>query len=796
MRAMLSRLFSWRTRLRRLFSRVYWLRPLLARHLPVIEGDHDGLILIQIDGLSLRQFERALDSGRMPFLHRLLRRENYAFRPHYSGLPSTTPAVQGELFYGVRTAVPAYGFRDPHSGRMVTMLEQAPAAAVECRLAQHPGLLAGGSGYCNVYSGGASESHFCAANTGWNPPDGLSAFRLAVVAALNLFVLVRMFTLTLIELGIAMYDLVVGSQEGHPFWRELKFIPVRVAISVLLREVATLGARIDAARGLPVIHVNFLGYDEQSHRRGPDSAFAHWTLGGIDDAIKRIWNEARRSSLRDYDLWVFSDHGQQRVEPYERRCGRTVERAVAGVMDAWAQPHTPSPARSVMLQRIDWMGWTGLSSWLARVWPDVPSPYNWIAADGPVAHVYPPQPVPPEEVPAVARRLVEEAAIPMVAVAGPHRSARVWTARGERRLPDDAAELLGADHPFLNEAACDLVDVIGHKDAGQFVLLGWDPAARPVSFAPENGAHGGPGPEETGGFLLAPLSDRLPGPENSLRPLAMRLAAMRVLHRVGEHPHAERRGRVASGRTVRVMTYNIHSCRGLDGRYSIQRVARAVAEHHVDVLCLQEVDIAHGRSGFHDQAQRLAEALEMGFCFLPLLQRDTQHYGIATLSHLPLRQVKADFLPGLRWMEPRGALWAEVLIGDVPVQVLNTHLGLNPRERQVQVDTLLGPEWLGSESCRPPVVLCGDFNLGTGTGPFQRLKGPLRDVEDAGVSVRRRARTFPSEYPFLRLDHILVSPEIRVLAVTVPHTQVARIASDHLPLVAHVELGDGHISSG
>ena len=80
----------------------------------------------------------------------------------YSGLPSATPAVQGELFYGVPCAVPSFCFRDRQTGRPVRMFDPAPAAKVQARLGLlGDGLLRGGSAYCDIFSGGAAEPHFC-----------------------------------------------------------------------------------------------------------------------------------------------------------------------------------------------------------------------------------------------------------------------------------------------------------------------------------------------------------------------------------------------------------------------------------------------------------------------------------------------------------------------------------------------------------------------------------------------------------------------------------------------------------
>ncbi|MFN2343486.1 MAG: hypothetical protein ABR542_09025, partial [Desulfonatronovibrio sp.] len=81
-------------------------------NLPICENSQpgSGLILIQVDGLSYKQFHKALKAKRLPFLRKQIKQGNYTVKPFYSGMPSTTPAVQGEIFYGVRTCVPAFEF--------------------------------------------------------------------------------------------------------------------------------------------------------------------------------------------------------------------------------------------------------------------------------------------------------------------------------------------------------------------------------------------------------------------------------------------------------------------------------------------------------------------------------------------------------------------------------------------------------------------------------------------------------------------------------------------------------------
>jgi len=154
---MLGRIETRFRRLRRNLSRSVWLSRLLR--LPVSEGSpiRPGIVMLQIDGLSQPQFERAVARGKLPFLKRLIRREHYQVHAHYSGLPSTTPAVQAELFYGVRGAVPAFSFRDHESGRIVRMYEPAAAARVEALYSGdgNAALLKGGSTYSDNFTGGA-----------------------------------------------------------------------------------------------------------------------------------------------------------------------------------------------------------------------------------------------------------------------------------------------------------------------------------------------------------------------------------------------------------------------------------------------------------------------------------------------------------------------------------------------------------------------------------------------------------------------------------------------------------------
>ena len=321
------------SRVRRLLSPTEWFVRWFDLPRTDSQPEDRGLVLVQIDGLSRQQLQRAMDDGRMPFLKSLLTREEYRLHDFYSGLPSSTPSVQGEMFYGVRCAVPAFGFRNHNTGEVVRMFARDTASQVEERLKEHgEGVLANGSAYCNVYGGGASEVHFCASNLGWDELIKGRPWKLTLFLLWHFWSAMRMLGLMVVEFILALGGFIQGALDGRECWQELMMVPARVVVVILLRELATVGASLDVARGLRVVQVNFLGYDEQAHRRGPHSQFAHWTLKGIDCGIYQLWRAAHRSARREYDVWVYSDHGQETTTPYEYVVGKRIGEAADTVV--------------------------------------------------------------------------------------------------------------------------------------------------------------------------------------------------------------------------------------------------------------------------------------------------------------------------------------------------------------------------------------------------------------------------------------------------------------------------------
>jgi endonuclease/exonuclease/phosphatase family metal-dependent hydrolase len=129
--------------------------------------------------------------------------------------------------------------------------------------------------------------------------------------------------------------------------------------------------------------------------------------------------------------------------------------------------------------------------------------------------------------------------------------------------------------------------------------------------------------------------------------------------------------------------------------------------------------------------------------------------------------------------EPRGAIDACFRLEGAQLRILVTHLGLTRLERAKQISILR--EHLGGPSVGEAVVLLGDLNEWRPT-PFTRAR-----LVPAPFAVSSRLRTFPSRRPLLDLDRILVSPRPSRFEARAQKSRLARIASDHLPVVADIE---------
>ncbi len=229
---------------------------------------------------------------------------------------------------------------------------------------------------------------------------------------------------------------------------------------------------------------------------------------------------------------------------------------------------------------------------------------------------------------------------------------------------------------------------------------------------------------------------------------------------------------------VVVASYNIHRCVGNDGRRDPQRIADVLRELAADVVALQEVDSWPGAGTESVQMEFLAHSAGLHAISGPTIERQDGHYGNVLLTRLPILEVRKLDLTVYR-REPRGALDVELSAGGRKLRVIATHLGLMPSERRYQVQRILE---LVEEGDEEVTVLLGDIN------EWLILGRPLRWLH-ARFGRGGSGRSFPARFPFLSLDRVWVKPTSALVHFRVHTTASSRWASDHLPVVAQIDLG-------
>jgi endonuclease/exonuclease/phosphatase family metal-dependent hydrolase len=226
--------------------------------------------------------------------------------------------------------------------------------------------------------------------------------------------------------------------------------------------------------------------------------------------------------------------------------------------------------------------------------------------------------------------------------------------------------------------------------------------------------------------------------------------------------------------SIRLATWNIHGAIGRDGRHDVRRILAVLHEVDADVIALQEVASLVLEEGL---LQAVRKDLGMQVVTGRTLTRRNADYGNALLSRHPVAHSKSiDLTIGRH--EPRNAIDARIACGHCELRVVATHLGLRPSERRLQVRRLLAA--IEGDPLGPCIVM-GDLN------EWYLWGRPLRWLHAKFAAVRTPS-TFPARRPMLKLDRIWAHPASALQSLRAHGSALARVASDHLPLVATYDL--------
>ena len=220
---------------------------------------------------------------------------------------------------------------------------------------------------------------------------------------------------------------------------------------------------------------------------------------------------------------------------------------------------------------------------------------------------------------------------------------------------------------------------------------------------------------------------------------------------------------------LRIASYNVHGCRGTDGKKDAQRIVQVIEDLGCDTIGLQEVDY---------RLDYIAQKLGMQAIPGLTLARHDGPFGNALLTRRKVLDVRrVGFTYSRR--EPRNALDVDLEVNGETVRVIVTHLGLWPAERRYQVKKIL--ELVRATPSYERVIVLGDIN------EWLPLGRPLRWM-NALFGRCPAERSFPSRWPVVALDRVWVRPRHALLALKAHRTPLAELASDHLPVKAIIAL--------
>jgi uncharacterized membrane protein YvlD (DUF360 family) len=512
-------------------------RRLVAREFRRPREPIPGLLVVQVDGLSLPVLREAIRAGRVPVLGRLVRDGEATLHPWIAMLPPTTPASQGGILHGNNDGIAGFRWYEKATARLLVANHPEDAAEIVRRISDGAGLLSDdGASIGNLVTGDAPRSYLTMATIDRRAPaHDERRMRGFFVTTVNY---IRLVVLMAGEVAKELYQ--AERQRGWSveprMHRDLHFAIERAATNIALRTVSTALVIEEMYGGAPTIYVDYTGYDAISHHCGPERAEAIDALEGIDRAIGSLLKAARYTG-RPYRMVVLSDHGQCLGATFQQRYGRPLEAVIAeqlpGTMTVVGTTDSVESAGYGRRIAAEFGRGSGLGPLVARRLPsglrraggragrgagsgaDAAPPDVVVASSGNLAHVYftsDPGRMTLEVIearyPGLVDALAQHPGIGAVIARAAAGHALVLGANGRRDLsasPPDDGDLL-AD--FGPRAAEDLRRLEGFATAGDLILLGSvDGVTGEVTgFEELVGSHGGLGSWQAEPFILCPAT--------------------------------------------------------------------------------------------------------------------------------------------------------------------------------------------------------------------------------------------------------------------------------------------------
>ena len=301
-------------------------RQLAAREFGKPGSSVPGLLMVQLDGLSLPVLQSQMRAGRMPTLDRLVRSGESRIDPWFALLPPVTPVSQAGILHGNNDDLPGFRWFEKRSKTLLVANTPEGASEILSRRSDGHGLLADdGASIGNLLTGDAARSYLTMATIAGDLPTAHDPPRLRgmFVSRVNYL---RLVVLTIGDILKEFYQR--ERQRARRIEprrrRDFHYALERALTNVSLRHLTTALVIEEMFGSAPSIYVDYTGYDCLAHHAGPERSEAADALDGLDRTMGSLLR-ATRDTPRPYRLVVLSDHGQCLGSPFSERYGELLE---------------------------------------------------------------------------------------------------------------------------------------------------------------------------------------------------------------------------------------------------------------------------------------------------------------------------------------------------------------------------------------------------------------------------------------------------------------------------------------
>jgi len=285
---------------------------------------YSGVIMLEIDGLSINTLKKAIDKGMMPTIKSWIDNETHNLKQWETDLSSQTGASQAGILHGNNENIVAYRWVEKeNNNKIIVSGKLSDAPEIEKKITDGKGLLVNGISIANMFSGDSQYSALTSSKLG-----GISRIynKTLHTVFLDAYNFQRIFVLFLWDILVEFKSQIIHRLKNiQPrLRRTVVYAAVRAGANVVLREATTeiltseiLTANIDTA------YATYMGYDEIAHHSGVQDNDVWGVLKQIDIQINRL-QSAIDMSERDYKLVILSDHGQSNGATFKQRYGITL----------------------------------------------------------------------------------------------------------------------------------------------------------------------------------------------------------------------------------------------------------------------------------------------------------------------------------------------------------------------------------------------------------------------------------------------------------------------------------------